>query len=52
VLFDDTEIIKDAFEDMKRLAKSAVRNVSNTFTVAGRSAYLYKGTTLKEIMLK
>lgn len=30
----------------------ASKNVSNTFVVSGRSAYLHKRTILKEILLK
>jgi len=30
----------------------ASRNVSNIFTVAGRSVYLHKGISLKEMWLK
>ena len=43
-----------AFEDGtdRGFHKMASRNVSNTFTVAGRSAQLHEGTILKEIQYK
>jgi len=35
--YDATDIIKNMTEELKRLSQMASRNVSNTFTVAGRS---------------
>jgi hypothetical protein len=36
-LCDTTDITKNATEELKRLSKMASRNISNTFTGAGRS---------------
>jgi hypothetical protein len=44
-----TDIIKNATEELKSFSQMVSENVSNTFTVADRSAYLHKGTILKEI---
>jgi transposase len=35
--YDATDIIKNMTEELKRLSQMASRNVSNTFTVTGRS---------------
>jgi len=45
---DDPEI-KNAPEELKRIPQNGSRNVSNTFTFAGRIVYLHKGTILKEM---
>jgi len=39
-------------KSLKGFYKMTSRNVSYTFTVAGRIILLHKGTTLKEIYLK
>jgi hypothetical protein len=36
-------------EELKSLSKMDSRNVSNIFTVAGRSAYLHKVAILKDM---
>ena len=49
---DDTDIIKNVTEKLKRLSQNGFRNVSNTSTVVCRSVYLHKGAILKEMKLK
>jgi hypothetical protein len=44
-----TDIIKKCEERAEKASKMSYRNVSNTFIVAGRSVYLYKGIILKEL---
>jgi len=48
-LCEATDIIKNATEELKRLSQMVFENVSSAITVADRSAYLHKGTILKEI---
>ena len=48
-LFDATDIINNATEELKRLSEMVSEDVSNSFTVADRSAYSHKGTILKEM---
>jgi hypothetical protein len=43
------EIIKNVTEGLKMLSQKFSRNVSNTFTVAGRSVYLHEGIILEKI---
>jgi len=44
-----TDIIKNVTEEPKRLSQMVSENVSNSFTVADRSAYSFKRTILKEM---
>jgi len=50
--YDITDINKNARKSWKGSNKMASRTVFNTFTVAGRSAYLHMWNILKEIYLK
>jgi hypothetical protein len=47
--YDANGIIKNATAELKRFPQNSFRNVSNTFTAVGRSAYLRKGTILREL---
>jgi hypothetical protein len=47
--YNATDTIKNVTEELKRLSQMVSENVSSAFTVADRSAYLYKGTILKEM---
>jgi hypothetical protein len=49
--YDTTDTMVNATEEPKR-QKLASRNVSNTFTVAGRRVFLHKGTNLKEMSIE
>jgi hypothetical protein len=49
---DASDIMKMRRKSWKGFHKMVSRNVSNTFTVAGRSRYLQKGTILKEMKSK
>jgi len=44
-----SDIFKNAMTELKRFHKMTSRNVSDTFTVSGRSVCLHKGNNLKEI---
>ena len=48
--FDATEFIKNATKQPKGLSQNGFQDVSNTFTVVGRSVHM--GTVLKKMKLK
>jgi hypothetical protein len=47
---DANDLIKNATKELKRLSQNGFQDVSNTFTVAGRSVYM--DNILKEMKLK